>query len=47
MDYVVIQSRDYEISPDEALATADVIDAAIAGRALSFVDWPGLVVIGR
>ena len=37
-DFVVIESRDYEVSADEDLATADVIDAAIAGRALSFVD---------
>lgn len=37
-DFVVIESGDYEVSVDEDLATADVIDAAIAGRALSFVD---------
>jgi hypothetical protein len=37
-DFVVIESRDYQVSADEDLATADVIDAALAGKALSFVD---------
>ena len=37
-DFVVIESRDYQVGADEDLATADVIDAALAGRSLSFVD---------
>ncbi len=37
-EFVVIESRDYQIGADEDLAIADVIDALLAGRSLSFVD---------
>jgi hypothetical protein len=37
-DFVVVENTDYEVSDDDARATADVLEATLAGRTRSFDD---------
>ena len=37
-DFVLVENRDYQVSEDDDLATADVIDARLTGRVLSYDD---------